>query len=323
MTQNIMSGYYGQPYQSSVDHNRTMDSFMQQGMASDISQGMVDTAMAGEEGQTLDQIINQNDLELQRQRSTYHPGFHSNDDHQSHTRRSSMLEFASSKDPDRADFQFDPSQSQPSMQGQMVDAGHPQKASQSRKLRSQESLALDTRFNQMNPAFCTVSNYSPAIMTSTPIDLDPTSQYLSSNMEIPMNFESAGGDRTPMNIQPQIERQPIFTTSPTHQPFSPIFHSLGQDSPTRMDQSLMDKVSQMRMPEQMRKMSAMNGQGAAARSVMPTTKGSSVPTMTSPAHPQQPNATPIGNLGIRSPYGNGSKQFTAHRVRIRLTDGKF
>lgn len=318
MTQNVMSGYYGQAYPQSMDPRRAMDSFMQQGMVPDMVQGMVDSTMAGGEGQTLDQIISQNDLELQRRRSTYHPDFQSNGNQQADTRQPSMLEFdASSKHPDRAEFQFGPSPSQPSMPGQIPDTGQPQKASDPRKIRSRESLALDTRFNQMHPAFSTMSSFSPAMMTSTPLDLDSTSQFLSSNMEIPMTFENAGGDRTPMNIQPQIEQQPIFSASPTHQTFSPLFQGLGHDSPagcnTSMEQSLMDKANQMRMSDSMQNMAGINGQGISPHIVMPTTRGSIVSTTTSPPLPQPTSAPSNPNLGVRSPYGNGGKQSTTQK----------
>lgn len=286
---------------------------MQQDMVPEMSEDMDDTHMTGGEGQTLDQIINQNNLELQRRRSTYHPAFQSNGDREQdpHERRSSMMDFPSGKHPDQAGFQFNGSPSQPSIPGQTSDHNQTQKASDPRKMRSRESLALDTRFNQMNPAFGSMPNYSPGIMTSTPLDLDPTSQFLSSNMEIPMSFENAGGERTPMNIQPQIEQRPLFGASRTHQPFSQMFQGLGQDSPTHpgayMEQSLLDQVSRMRMPETMQNMSGMNGQGTSPSAVMPTTKNSMGPTTTSPAH-QQSSIGPVNpSMALSGSYGSGSK----------------
>jgi PAS domain-containing protein len=321
MAQNVMSGYYGQPYQQSVDQNRSIDSFMQQSMVTDIVPGMLDTTMTGEEGQTLDQIISQNELELQRRRSTYNPGFSPNGDQRNHARRSSGMEFGAPKHQDRADFPFNPSPPQPSMPGQIPDPERSRKESDPRRIRSRESLALDTRFNHMNPAFGSMSSYSPAMMTSTPLDLDPTSQFLSANMEIPMSFENAGGDRTPMNIQPQIEQQPMFTASPTPQPFSPMFQGLGQDSPASrnqsMDQSLMDKVSRMGMPDSMHNMSVMNNQGNSPRSVMPLKRGSGGSTMTSPPRPPPTSVPQPPNPDTRSTYGNGSKDPKVSRERNR------
>jgi hypothetical protein len=311
MTQNVMSGYYGQPYQQSIDPNRPMDSFMQQGMVPDMVQGMIDTTMGGDEGQTLDEIISQNDRELQRRRSTYHPDLQSNGSQQTRAQRSATLDFAASKHPDRPDFHFDQSPAPTSMPGQRPETGRPQKGSDPRKARSRENLALDTHFNQLNPAFASMANYSPAMMTSTPPDLDPTSQFLSSNLEIPMSFDSGGGgDRTPMNIQPQIEQQPLYTASPTHQCYSPAYHGLGHDSPvghgSSMEQSFLDKVSRMRMPDSMQNMSIMNGQATSPHHVMPNKRGSNI-SLPSPALPPPTSVPPNANLGIRSTYDNGGK----------------
>jgi hypothetical protein len=322
MAQNVMSGYYGQPYPQPIDPDPGMDQFMHQGMGPDMVQGMVDTTMAGDEGQTLDQIISQNDLELQRRRSTMNPEYRSDGDQKPHEGRASMMDFASSKHPDPGDFHFDPSPPHTSMPGQIGDTGQPQKASDPRKLRSRENLALDTRFHHMNPAFASMSTYSPTMMSSTPLDLDHASQFLSSNMEIPMNFDAAGGNRTPMNIQPQIEQQALYTASPTHQTFSPMFQGLSQDCPAghpaSMDQSLMEKVARMRMPESLQNMSLIRTQGTSPPRSVPTARGSGVSTMASPTHPQPSNAPPSAKVDM-SPYGNGSKLYCLGEVKIALT----
>jgi hypothetical protein len=311
MTQNVMSGYYGQPYQQPIEPNPDMDQFMHQGMSSDMVQGMVDTTMVGAEGQTLDQIISQNDLELQRRRSTLNPDYRSDGDQETHEGRPSMMDFASSKHPDAGDFRFAPSPPHASMPGQIGDTGQSQKASDPRKLRSRENLALDTRFHHMNPAFVSMSTYSPTMMSSTPLDLDHASQFLSSNMEIPMNFDAGGGNRTPMNIQPQIEQQALYTASPTHQTFSPMFPSLNQEAPaghpTAMEQSLMEKVARIRMPESLQNMSLIRSQGTSPPRSVPTARGSGVSILASPAHPSSSNLPPGGTADIRSPFGNGSK----------------
>lgn len=313
MARNVMSGYYGQQYQQSMDPSRSMDTFMQQDMVPD----MVDTTMVGDEGQTLDQIISQNELELQRRRSTLNSAYQPNGNEEADAQRSSMLDFASSKHPDRPNFQFDPSPPHPAMSGPLAETGQSQKTSDPRKMRSRESLALDTRFSRMNPAFGSISSYSPAMMSSTPLDLDHSAQFLS-NMEIPMGFDGASGDRPALNVQPQIEQQPqqaMFPASPTHQTFSPMFQNMGQDSPaghgSSMDQSLMDRVSRMRMPDAMQNIPGLKTQGTEPRSIMPTTRGSGISAMASPAHPPPSTAPPNVNARIRSPYGNGSKQYIA------------
>ena len=321
MTQNVMSGYYGQPYPQPIDPNPDMDQFIHQGIGSDMVQGMVDTTMTGDEGQTLDQIISQNDLELQRRRSTLNPEYRSDGDQEAHEGRPSMMDFASSKHPDAGDFRFDPSPPpHPSMPGQIGDTGQPQKASDAQKLRSRENLALDTRFHHMNPAFVSMSTYSPTMMSSTPLDLDHASQFLSSNMEIPMNFDAGGGNRTPMNIQPQIEQQALYTASPTHQTFSPMFPSLNQDPPAGhpapMEQSLMEKVARMRMPESLQNMSLIRSQGTSPPRSVPTARGSGVSTLASPALPPPSNAPPSGAADMRSPYGDSSKLEYSEKSRL-------
>ncbi|ERF68872.1 hypothetical protein EPUS_04524 [Endocarpon pusillum Z07020] len=320
MAQNVLSEYYGQQYQQSMDPSRSMDTFMQQDLVPDMVPGMVDTTMVGEEGQTLDQIISQNELELQRRRSTLNSAYQPNGDEEADAQRSSMLDFASSKHPDRPNFQFDPSPPHPAMSGPLAETGQSQKTSDPRKLRSRESLALDTRFNRMNPAFGSISSYSPAMMSSTPLDLDHSAQFLS-NMEIPMGFDGVSGDRPAMNVQPQIEQQPqqaIFPASPTHQTFSPMFQNMGQDSPAgrgaSMDQSLMDRVSRMRMPDAIQNIPVMKTQGTEPRSIMPTTRGSGISAMASPAHPPPSTAPPNVNARIRSPYGNGISNGAANEV---------
>lgn len=326
MAQNVMSGYYGPGYQQPVDPHRVMDTFVPQEMVPDIGPGMVDTTMTGGEGQTLDQIISQNDLEFQRRRSNYHPAFQANGNQEAHIRRSSMLEFGGNKNRDRGEFQFDPSPSQPSLSTQIPAMAQPQKSSGPRRIRSRESLALDTRFNNINATFGNMTTYSPAMMTSTPLDLDPTSQYLSSNMDIPMNFEGGGADRTAMNIQPQIEQQPLFSASPTHQNFSPMFQGVDHESPAghglSMDQSLMDKVARMRMPDSMQGMSVMNRHGTSPRSVMPTTRGPGESTMTTSPNHNPPTSMPTqANIGTSSPYGAGCKPFSPNRIVNRTDQG--
>lgn len=322
MTQNVMSGYYGQPgqpYQQPADPNPSLDSYMQQGMVPDMGSGILDSTMTVDEGQTLDQIISQNELELQRRRSTYQPNFSPDADPQSDPPRSSGLEFGPAKHhPDEAEFPFDPSPPQPSMSNQMSNPAHPQKISDPRRIRSREGLALDTRFNHVNATFSGMPNYSPAMITTTPLDLDPTSRFLS-NMDIAVAFEHVGADRTPLNLPGQMER-PMYTSSPTHQPtFSPMFRGLGQESPvaTRgqsLDQSLMNKVSRMGMPDPMTNMSTLNGQTRPSRSIIPIKRGSSGLTISSPP---EPLSTMIP--GPSSPYGNGGKDSSVPPARI-LTD---
>lgn len=281
-------------------------------MVPDMVQNMVDTTMAGGEGQTLDQIISQNDRELQRRRSTYHPDFQSNGNQETHPRQGPVLEFGSTGHPDRVDYQFNPASSQLSLPSQIPDTGLSQKAPDPRKIRSRESLALDTRFSQLNPTFGSMSTYSPAMITSNPIDRDPNNQFLPSSMDIPLSFDNARGDRASMNLPPQIEQQPMFGTSPTHQPFTPGFPILSQDSPagrgTCIEQSLMDRVSRMRMPDSIQSISVMNGQGPSSRKLVPTANGSTVPATTPPTHPPQSSFPPNATLVQRTSYGSGSKQ---------------
>ena len=137
------------------------------------------------------------------------------------------------------------------------------------------------------------------MITSAPIDLDPSSQFLNQDMEMPMNYEGPGGDRTPMNLQPQLEQQNFFSASPD-QTFSPMFQ-LGQDSPAgtnqAMDQSLMEKVSGMRMPDPMQGMNLLPGQESSPPQGL-IQSGQGDPNMASPHHTQQADGTRGAGLGI-------------------------
>ncbi len=113
----------------------------------------------------------------------------------------------------------------------------------------------------------------------------------------------------------------MFTASPTYQAFSPMFHNMGRESPAAhgpsIDQSLMEKVSHIRMPDNMQNMPVMKTQGTEPRSIMPTTGGSCISTMASPAHPPPSAVPPNVSTGVRSPYGNGSKQRIARMEYVR------
>jgi hypothetical protein len=371
MTHNVMSGYYARPYQSHVDSQSSMDSFLHNDMLSEMDQGIdpdmghslsqnmdqvmgqnldqrigqnldqrmgqnldqrmgqnldqsmgqsmdrnLDQSMvqgrgetiasSGAEGQTLDQIISQNDREMQWRRSGYHQSSFDSNCHppqRSHTPSSSILEFDSPKTAEPADFHFDPNaSSHPTLPGRMQEMGmHGEASDNPGEIRSHDGLALDTHFAGMHTGFGQMSDYTSGLATNASLSLDPSSHYLAANMDVSMTFDSGTDDHPPMNTQPQIEQQPIFT-SPVQQSFSTsLFQSLGHDTPANhslpMDQSLMDRVSQLRMPESRPSMSGVNRRATSPRSHL-SISGPSGDSMNTPSqqqlhHPQHQLHQPL------------------------------
>lgn len=278
-----------------------MDQFLQQGMMPEAPHEM-DQTMTGE-GQTLDQIISQNNRELQRRQSSYRQ-FSGNGAPPSHNRNSSLMDYEQPKPSEEAGFPFDSAASN-TVPGHLANAEHTQKGADSQRIRSRENLALDTRFGQVAPGFSNMPNYSQSMITSAPLDLDPSSHFLNHGMEMPLNYEAPGGDRTPMNMQSSMEQPNFFSTSPEQQNFSPMFH-LGQDSPAgagqTMDQTLMDKVSRMQMPDTIQGMNVLQASSSSPSQAMVQ---ASAGTMTSPQHIQATSGA-VSGLGIRGQY-TGSK----------------
>src|SRR2546423_267883 len=96
-------GYYSQQYQP-ADSRRSMDGYAQDGNMNMPGDGSTANGMTNG-GQSLDEIIHQNNLEMMRRRTYQQPQFRQpNPDN--HGRRSSMLEFGAPLSDDLANFQF-------------------------------------------------------------------------------------------------------------------------------------------------------------------------------------------------------------------------
>ena len=207
-----------------------------------------------EGGQTLDEIINQNNQEMQRRR-TFQSYRQPNADN--HVRRASIQEFGSPMPSDLADFQFNPDPAAAAMSSQISSISNPQKVTDPRRVRSREDLTLDTRFPQLRSPYASypaTTPYPPAgLVSSGVMSLDPSPQYMPQSMEMPIDFQNPNNSTSVMNVNPAISPQLFFTDSPLEQSFPGTYPSGSQDSAGGTlgaeDQALLDRVSQMGMPE--------------------------------------------------------------------------
>lgn len=247
------SGYYGQQYQP-ADPQRMMNGYAQAGSVVMPGSGPLENGVTTG-GQSLDEIIIQNNLEMMRRRTYQHPQFrHPSSD--SHARRASMLEFGAPLNHDLADFQFDPNPAASILPTSIGDLAATQKSLDPRKVRSREDLNVDTHFPPMSSqysAFPGPPSYSPALMSGVSMGLDPNSQYMPQAMDLSMDFDNASGEVTPINIHANGNQQPIFADSPLDQNFPSAYPSSIQDQgggDARTDeQTLMERVPHMSMSD--------------------------------------------------------------------------
>lgn len=260
---NGMNGYYDRQY-AGVDQRRSMDAFGPSNMAGLGLDQMEDTMMA--EGQTLDDIINQNNSEIQRRRSSQHAPYRnsSRDTAIDAMRRASMMEFGSDMNTDLNDFQFDPNPAGPPPIGSRDPNMLPlQNHTAMGKAQSRETLALDTgRYQAMPSGYETLpssATYASPMDPASAISLNATNHYMNSNNGgMQMDFGMPGGssgDVTPMNMYSHGNYQSIFTESPTQQHMQNSLrvpsHDPGGGASPSDEQAIMDKVQQMTMPASM------------------------------------------------------------------------
>jgi hypothetical protein len=244
-------GYYGQPYQS-PDPRRPIDGYPQATGLPVTGNGSIVNGMTNG-GQSLDEIIHQNNLEMMRRRTYQQPPFRQPSP-ENHVRRASMLEFGAPISDDLANFQFDPNSATSILPNPIGDIAAAQKSLDPRKVRSRENLSVNTRFSPLDSTYSpypNTSSYSPALMSGVSMSLD--SQYMSQNMDLSMDYEHPNGDLTPMNLHASTTQQPLFTDSPLTQNFSPTYPNPIQD-PGGVDggsdeQTLRERVSHMNMPD--------------------------------------------------------------------------
>ncbi|OQV03513.1 PA domain-containing protein isoform 2 [Cladophialophora immunda] len=227
------SSFFGQPYPGS-DPQETLDGYTQDERMSGIDPtGMEASAMG--QAQTLQQIIIQNNDELMRRRNTfqsqYREGSHD------HGRRASMLEFSSAIDSDLANFQFDPNPNEPSLAMGPSNIMSIPKSLDPRRVRSREDLSLNTRFSQMNASFENmqpVNNFSPGVVPSTSVPVEPSTAYLPPSMDMAMDFETLAASASAPNMQSGPMQEAIFSASPIEQafsiPYQPVNHDPGGGS---------------------------------------------------------------------------------------------
>lgn len=257
-----MNGFYGRQYSgddlhrlAQVNSQNTMMGMMGAG-------GMGDTGMAG--GQTLDEIITQNNKEIQRRRSyqqqyipTSNPGVDS--------RRASMMEFGAGTSTELESFQFDPSPtSVPTSLGRGGGIAQRRLDSQrARRRQSDDSLALNTQFQSIGPGF-NGSTQSPvyhhSLNSADSLDLDVAGTYLPQSLGMNMDYSTArldpdsSGDIMPMNMYSQGNFSSPLTTSPVHQQILGSIRGPAQDpgGGTMMngeEQDMMDKMPNMNMSD--------------------------------------------------------------------------
>lgn len=272
---NGMQDMYGQPYPQ-MDPQGPMDGYGQ-----DTNMHNLDSQMLGQ-SQTLDQIIQGNNNEMMRRRSAYNPDQFQPNGHEGRGRRLSMMEFGTS---DLADFAFDPNPAPPQMPQGMSNMMSPAKALDPRRVRSKDDLTLNTQFQQMstnyqmnNPA---VTSYSPTMMGNT--IAEDSHSYMTSGMDMPMDFDSMGGDATPTMQHPMYSESPMSTGFPAYRsskhdpggtqasPTKPMSNSRTPNSASPVAPNFLAKKASMRRhPSVPMAPSPLSMSGSHPPSVMPS-----------------------------------------------------
>lgn len=261
-------------------------------------------------GQTLDEIINQNNEEMIRRRTYQQPQFRQNNsDH--HARRASMLEFGGQMGNELADFQFDPNPTGSMLNNSIGELASAQKSHDPRKIRSRENLSVDTRFPAMDStygAFPGSSPYSPALMTGVSLSLDHSSQYMSQPMDLSMDYDIASGEVTPINMHSATNQQGLFVDSPLEQNYRSTYPGSIQDpggGDARTDeQTLMDRVSHMSMPDSRHPRTSRHENPAP--SPVSTSQVTNMNNIGSPTHQLQPGVRPLSGVEHPSNFSTES-----------------
>lgn len=234
--------------------------------------GMDMSGMMG--GQTLEDIISQNNKDLLRRRSFHHSNTFASvprhlQDHDS--RRSSMLEFGSGNNSDLEGFQFDPTPTPTpmapnnSMQRLGSIAQRRLDSQRARRHPSHENLALDTNFNSMASSYTPISTSSPYghnLNSSDAIGFDMSGNYMTDNMLVGMDYTASAmdngtnGDMTPRNGFGHHNFSTGLNTSPMHQGLETSLpdrmHDPGSGNTGSLGtQAMMEKLPNMQVSDQM------------------------------------------------------------------------
>ena len=298
-------GYYGQPYQAAASR-RSMDGYVQAGNMAMTGDGSTTLGMTNG-GQSLDEIIHQNNLEMMRRRTYQQPQFRQLNP-ENHVRRSSMLEFGGPLSDDLANFQFDPNPAPSVLPNSNGDMTATQKSLDPRRSRSRENLNVNTRFPPIDAAYDAypnASSYSPALMSGVSMNME--SQYMPQGMDLSMEYDHANGDVTPMNIHPTNGQQPLFTDSPLDQNFPLTYpdhiQEQGEADERCDDQTLMSRVSHMNMPDS--RQSGPVCQDVTGPNPVSTSKVQDITGMSSPAQGRRQEPR---RMSLPEDQSNKSKQ---------------
>src|SRR5436190_23834991 len=100
-------------------------------------------------------------------------------------------------------------------------------------------------------AYQNASSYSPALMSGVSMTLEP--QYIPQSMDLSVDYDSTSSDVSPMNLHSSHSQQPMYPGSPLDHNFPLTYpdasQAAGEVAPPSADQTLMENVSHMNMPE--------------------------------------------------------------------------
>lgn len=317
-----MNGTYGKTYSSDDLQRLTSINNRDAMMGMMTSDGMDAAGMIG--GQTLDEIISQNNKEIQRRRSYQQSqSYRSNGPGpEADVRRSSMMEFGPGPPNDMDSFQFEPSPalvSSPLGRGGSI-AQRRLDSQRQRRRESAEDIVMNPHFQHLGqtyPPLPQSSPYQQPLDPSRSLNLDVAGTYLPSNLSMGMDFatgnlqQDPGNDITPMNMFSQGSFQPTLTSSPIHQNFSNSLPGPGQDpgggnSGGLEEQDMMNKLPDMQMSDRVQNM-----QTSLAHPPMtvsnPNTAGQvhAMPDYEIPSEPQKSNAPPAVIETSRMTFSTG------------------
>jgi hypothetical protein len=286
-------GYYGQSYPS-PDPRRSIDGYPQATSLSVAGNGSIVNGMTNG-GQSLDEIIHQNNLEMMRRRTYQQPPFRQPSP-ENQVRRASMLEFGAPISDDLADFQFDPNPATSILPNPIGDMAAAQKSLDPRKVRSRENLNVNTRFPPLDSTYSPYPNtspYSPALMSGVAMNPDP--QYMAQNMDLSMDYDNPSGDLTPINLHSSTTQQSLFTDSPLNPNFPPTYpdpiQGPGGVAGESNEQTLRESVSHMNMPDSIH---------------------------SEPAHQDIPAPSPVSTSQVQNITGIGSP-VRSHQKALRIS----
>ncbi|KAL9030586.1 MAG: hypothetical protein Q9196_001318 [Gyalolechia fulgens] len=199
------------------------------------SNGMDTAAMM--DGQTLDEIIQQNSKEMQRRQSYHQPQPFPPSRlllDRDPRRTSSMMEFGGlGHHSELEGFQFDPSTVQQNLGMQRPPNNHPRRLDPQATQRRDppQTLALNTQFHNIGQAYTPMTSASPypqlGFNHSDPMSgLDMTPSYINHDILMGMDFATGAlnrennGEMSTMNMFPQSQMSPHMSASP-NQPAIP------------------------------------------------------------------------------------------------------